>query len=87
MLTTDNPTMNNLLDQTLKGKDRQLLLVGAAGSPTESFPPAAINFTENTVEFLEIQKASVQRQLKNIDLALALVKVGLALKVTTLEDE
>lgn len=75
MLTTNNPTMEALLDATLSGDDRRLLLLG------ESRPKAMINFTEDGIGLLESQLVDARRRVKDLELALALSRVGSVLKI------
>lgn len=76
MQRTDNPVMDALLDATLTGNDRRLLLVGAG-----SGHPAMILFNAKSIEMLESFLADAEKTVEGLKLAIALSRVGLALGV------
>jgi len=81
MLKTSSPVMEALLDATLEGDNRRLLLVGDKGSMM-----AMIRFQPDSIKLLEGQLADAKKQVADIELALALSRVGHRLKVEITEE-
>lgn len=75
MISTNNHVMEALLDATLTGDNRRLLLVGEDGSKS------VLLFEEDGIALLEGQLADARKRVKSIELAIALSRVGMILKV------
>jgi hypothetical protein len=75
VISTNNHVMEALLDATLTGDNRRLLLVGEDGSKS------VLLFEEDGIALLEGQLADARKRVKSIELAIALSRVGMILKV------
>jgi len=81
MLTTNNPVMEALLDATLSGDNRRLLLVGEKGMKD------MIHFSDDGIALLENRLTDAKKRVVDLELAIALSRVGKTLGVKVEEVE